>query len=174
MTNYLSEIEVLPVGWSKVFSVFLENFIVRSASWSNGDSQRFEAPYICIKSDFPPSLQIRQSLAIFSFSFSLSLSLSPSPSRSFIPSASATRSPTFRAAILLHRGFIMYLFKCLAGLSAVLVGVAALPQPMPAPTPAALYDIIERAPEPTLEPRQGQGCRFETCVMHGIVQTVSS
>lgn len=56
----------------------------------------------------------------------------------------------------------MYLFKCIAGLSAVLVSVAALPQPMPAPTPAAIYDIIKRAPEQTLEPRQGDGCTFQT------------
>ena len=68
----------------------------------------------------------------------------------------------------------MYLFRCLAGLSAVLVGVAALPQPMPAPTPAAIYDIVERAPEPTLEPRQGDGCTFQTCVIRVIVKPVLS
>lgn len=68
----------------------------------------------------------------------------------------------------------MYLFKCLTGLCVVLVGVAALPQPMPAPTPAALYDIVERAPEPTLEPRQGDGCTFQTCIMCVTGKTVSS
>lgn len=68
----------------------------------------------------------------------------------------------------------MYLFKCLAGLSAVLLGVAALPQPIPVPTLAALYDIVERAPEPTLEPRQGAGCIFQTCVMGVMVKTASS
>lgn len=68
----------------------------------------------------------------------------------------------------------MHLFNCLAGLSVVLVGVAALPQPMPAPTPAAVYDIVGRAPEPTLEPRQGDGCTFQTCIMCVTVKTVSS
>lgn len=68
----------------------------------------------------------------------------------------------------------MFLFQCLAGLSAVLLGVAALPQPMPAPTPAALYDIVERAPEPTLEARQGDGCTFQTYAVYVIVESVSS
>lgn len=59
----------------------------------------------------------------------------------------------------------MYLSKYFAGLSAVLLCVAALPQPMPAPTPAAIYEIVERAPEPTLEPRQGDGCTFQTTTL---------
>ena len=60
----------------------------------------------------------------------------------------------------------MYLSKYLVGLFAATAGVAA----MPAPTPAAIYDIVERAPEPSLEARQGDGCSFQTFVVHVILE----
>ncbi len=88
----------------------------------------------------------------------LSLSF-PFLSRLFFP-------PTLEGGNLLLCNLIMYLIKCLVGLSAATAGVAA----MPAPTPAAIYDVVERAPEPSLEARQGDGCSFQTFVVHVILE----
>lgn len=147
------------MGWYDVFFVSQESFIACSASLSNDE---LHPQVICIRFYFPPYLQVRQLFAIL---FSLI--------RLFILSACVTCYPTSEDIIFLCN-LIMYLFRFLAGLSAILVGVAALPQPMPAPTPVAIYDIVERAPEPTLEARQGDGCSFQTCVTRVKIKKASS